>query len=119
MSRSGYIVCFSLLLSCMSFGGLNAIGQAVDHEAAVAIDRDQLERRQPDLKGALADRLQQPCADLLPDSLLLFPGPRQSLPHGAEVDPDRAPTRATTFGEVRLLDQNLVSEAPPARGVGG
>ena len=91
----------------------------VDHEAASEIDRDQLKRRQPDLKRALTDRLQQPCADLLPGSLLRCPRRRQSLPHGGEVDPDRSPTCATALGEVRLLDQNLVSDAPPSRGAGG
>ena len=95
------------------------VHRRVDHQAPVAIDRDQLEPLHPNLERALADRLAQQRADLLPGDAIGNSRRPQSCAHRREVDRNETAACPTSTGDVRLLDLDLASAAPPFRGAGG
>jgi hypothetical protein len=89
-----------------------------DEQRSIRIDRDQLQRVQPDGEGALADCLEQQLSDLLPGRTTFRPRRPELGAHRGEVDRDQSTAIATALGEVGLLDDDLVG-AGPLWGVGG
>jgi len=90
-----------------------------DDERSVAVDRDQLQRFQPDRERALADKVGELCPDPLPLRAVLGGWQAEASADLGEVDPDGAPPLATAIGDVGLLDDDRVRTAPPFRGAGG
>ena len=80
-----------------------------DDECVLAVDRDQLERLEPDRELAFADCLAKLCAHLLP--VVVVDGGRESesSPDLVEVDANVPFALAASLGEVGLLEDDRTS----------
>jgi hypothetical protein len=90
-----------------------------DEKCAGRVDRDQLKRFEPDLEHALSDGVTYPSTDATPVAAIGEHGQSEATADLVKVDPDESTPLPSAVGEVRLLDKDLVSRAPPGRGVGG
>ena len=90
-----------------------------DHKHPGGVDRDQLERLEPDLERAVTDELAEVVSDLLPVVAIGKARDPELSTDFVEVDSDLSSALATVSGDVRLLDKDRVRRAPPFRGAGG
>ena len=91
-----------------------------DDECVLAVDRDQLDRLEPDREHALADRLAKQCGDPPPVIALDGGWGSESSPDLIQVDGNVSFALAASLGEVGLLEDDAAScAAPPAGGLGG
>jgi hypothetical protein len=90
-----------------------------EHKALVAVDSDQLDRREPDRERVLADASAELAPDLAPGGQILRARDVEVASDLVEVDADWSSPAAPSVADVVLLDDRPAVGAPPFRGVGG
>lgn len=90
-----------------------------DDELAIAVNRDQLDRRQPNLERAPAHGRSEQLADPVPITSIGGRRPTEAFTDLVEVDANHPPPSPAALGEVGLLNDQRAGFAPPSGGLGG
>ena len=90
-----------------------------EHELLVVVDRDQLDRLEPDREHVLAEASLELTADLPPDAEVLSARDVEASTDLVEVDAYRSSSAPPSIAEVALLDDHRAPGPPPSRGLGG